>query len=209
MEVNDYFEKDYIPIEPNSSKDYKLIEEFLDECLQGEELRYHEPLKSVFIHKTKNEMFLILDCLAYDWETVGRICEQWEEKVLSFINFGQEFRENIEFLMYNISLIILCKKEILSNNSVLYENEKSVTICKKLFLSCDDNGKVVDEDKTIIPFYFEPIKYYTTHETAQLEEEMKDLLPQEIELKSIFKKETLDKGDMEKIGRWLIQNDNN
>ena len=208
MRIYEYFIENYQLLDAEN-EDQK-IESFMEDIEEGEQQRYCEPLKAVFLHETRNEMFLVLDCFHYEWTSIEKICEKWEKKVLNFVNFDSAFRENIEVLKYNILLLILCKDEPSSrDDDIRYDKEKSVTICRKIFLLCNDKGEIYDGEKTIIPFYFEPIRSIKNEETSKLEKELQDILPREVEIQEICKKSSLEPEDIEKIYRWLDKNDNN
>jgi translation elongation factor EF-1beta len=210
MELYNYFSEDYEIIDAKGNDRHEAIEIFLEDSERGKEYKYSEPLKTVFVHKTGNEMFLILDCVKLDFVKIKAVCKEWEEKVLNFVNFGKEFRENIEFLKYNITLLILCKdKNGNIDDDLRFEMEKSTIICRKIFLLCDDTGNILNNEKIIIPFYFEPIKTVKNSKTEELERELKSSLPSDYELQSICEKENLTFGDIKKMYRWMERNDYN
>lgn len=204
MEIYNYFIEDYKLIEANCNEQYEVIEAFLDELEEGKEQKYIEPLKAVFIHNTKSEMFLILNWMNYDIESIKNVCDKWENKVLEFVNFGNEYRQFIKWLKYNISLLILCKDEIGDiDDNYRYQTEKSTQVCRKIFLLCNDRGEIIDDEKSIIPFYFEPIKTIDSKEKDELEKQLEELLPKDPEIKSICKKERLTDDDINKMCGWL------
>lgn len=204
MDVYKYFGEDYIKIDPNRDDGYEVIETFLDEYDEGKEKKYTEPLKTVFMHETKNEMFLVLDCLNADLESIKNVCDEWERKILKFVNFGDEYRDNIKWLKFNINLMVLCKNESgNTDDNYRFQAEKSTQVCRKIFLLCNDKGEIIDDDKTIIPFYFETIKTVNSEKEAELEKQLKDMLPKDHEILSICESEELTDNDIQKIYRWL------
>ena len=210
MKLYNYFKEDYDLINETDNNEYKNIDSFSDDLVEGKKRKYSEPLTEVFIHKTKNEMFLVLDCLDLDVDLIKNVCDEWEDKVLNFVNFDKEFRNEMEFLKYNISLIILCKDEIGDeDDNYRFEAEKSIKICRKLFLICKNKEEINEDDKAIMPFYFESIESFDNCKIEEVERELEKLLPKDIEIISICKKEKLESEDIKKMYRWLSEIDNN
>lgn len=209
MELYKYFNDEYVEIDGSGNEKKDFINAFLDNEIENDQFKYYDPLKKVFIHKTQREMFLILDCLKYKSTSIKKICGDWEKRVLAFINFGSEFRDEIEFLKYNIFLLILCQDEIGEfDDDFRYEAEKSLNICRKIFLICDENGDLRDNE-TIIPFYFAPITNINNVKTEEFEIKLKELLPTDEKILSILKKEDkLDQSEIQNMCGWL-NNDNN
>lgn len=210
MELYDYFKEDYELIEATGNGKYEVIDAFLDDFVDGKEQQYSEPLKAVFIHKTKNEMFLVLDCLKLETDCIKSVCEQWEQRVLSFLNFGKEYRENIQFLKYEICLMILCMNVVgNADDELRFETEKSIKICRKIFLICDENGEIIEDDEVIIPFYFEPVKNIDNSIVENLEKDIEALIPNNAEIHTLCKKEEMSSEDFKILYEWLSENDNN
>lgn len=211
MELFEYFSEDYKFISATGSEEYEAIDDFLEDADEGKERKYPEPLKAVFIHNTKSEIFLVFNCLDYDLEAIKSICEEWERKIICFINFGKEYRDRIPYLKYEISLIILCKNDKGSiDDNFRFETEKSLKICRKIFLFCNTEGKINEDDRPIIPFYLAPVEKIDNKETEELEKKLENLLPNEdAEMISICKNEELTPDDIKKICGWLSKNDNN
>lgn len=207
MEINQYFTEQYKLIDKFNND---VIQDFLEDIEICEEKKYFEPLKEIYLHETQNEMFLILDCLNLSYEDIRKVCNEWEDRVLGFVNFGEKLRENINYLKYNISLIILVKDKLISvNNDIKFEEEKSIKVCRKIFILCDDNGKIKESDKVILPFYFEPIKEVNGDTINSLENKLYNLLPKDVDIQEIVRKDVLEADDIEKLYRWVDKNENN
>lgn len=164
------------------------------------------------MHKTKNEMFLILECFDLNSDSIKKICKEWEDRILYYANFGREYRDNINYLKYNTFLIILYKDQNGTvDNNFKFDTEKSLEICRKIFLSCDSDGKVKDDEVSIIPFYFSPVEKIDTDKTNELERKLKSLLPKDRdkEILAICEKKELTDEDMNKMCGWLMENENN
>jgi len=209
VELNNYFGEDYNLLDPSAKNE--IAEVFLESSGEEKEWRYEEPLKAVFIHKTKHEMFLVLDCRKVELDHIKSLCEEWENKVLNFVNFGKEYRQSINYLKYNISLLILCIDiEGYKDDEFRFETEKSTRICRKIFLLCNKDGHILKDDEVMLPFYFEPLQEVNDTKTQQLESELSELLPDDERILSICKKKkALSPDDIDIMSRWLIKDDNN
>lgn len=205
MNLKDFFNYEYIEIK---STDDNSIKFFLDEENELEK-KYKKPLKTVFMHKTFNEMYLILDCIELNLNQIKELLIEWENAVLSYVNFGEEFLENKKFLRYNIVITILCRDFPQNEDDIFrYEIEKSKNICRKIFILVDENEKVLDSNKTMLPFYFKPIEDLKNSIEEEYENKLKNILPQDEKLKMILEKKTgLEMEDEKLILGWLDNND--
>lgn len=205
MNLKDFFNYEYIEIK---STDENSIKFFLEEENELEK-KYKKPLKTVFMHKTFNEMYLILDCIELNLKQIKELLIEWENVVLSYVNFGEEFLENKKFLRYNIVITILCRDFPQNEDDIFrYEIEKSKNICRKIFILVDEKGKVVDSNKTMLPFYFKPIEDLKNSIEEEYENKLKNILPQDEKLKMILEKKTgLEMEDEKLILGWLDNND--
>lgn len=201
MDLSEFFKKDYIEISENNQN---LIYCFIDES-QEEKMRYKKPLQTVFIHKNFNEMYLILDCTKYTFEDIEEICEQWESNVLEYINFGKEYKENKAYLKYNISLIILRKDTSEEKETnYRYEIEKSKIICKKIFILTDEFGKILESNKIMFPFYFEPLENIVDEVEEEFGKKLSEILPKDMLLRSkLESNEKFTQEDENAILRWI------
>lgn len=201
MDIRECFKKDYILLD---EKGKNTINYFME----SEGKKYREPIKYIFLHNTKNEMFIILDCINMKMDNVENLCDEWEGIILGFVNFSSELRENIDFLKYNITLILLVNEKLIKdNNDVEFKEEKSLTVCRKIFISCDNGSNINDSESTILPFYFDSIEKMNTLEIEKLERKIYELMPNEKNIQSILKKDNIDEDDIKKICGWLVSNE--
>lgn len=201
MNLKEIFNYEYIEIESN---DDNAIKFFLDEENEIEK-RYKKPLKLVFMHKNLNEMYLILDFTKFTFKQIKESFIEWENIVLSYVNFGEEFLDNKKFLKYNIVLTMLCIDFSQNEDDIFrYEIEKSKNICRKIFILVDKNGEVLDSNKTMLPFYFKDIEDLKNSIEEEYENKLKNILPQDKKLKMILEKKTgLEMEDEKLILGWL------
>ncbi len=216
MYIKDFFTDEYKSIYMSEEP----IKAFLAEMDSQEELldsirndecrpRYAKPLIDIYIHETKNEMFLVLNCIELNYEEIEEVCAEWEQNVLHFVNFGKEYRDNIKYLQYEINLLILCRdEEDLADDYFRYETEKSLKICRKLFLLCNENGKIDESNWNMIPFCFSSIEEKNSEETQKLEEELKNIIQIENKIRSICEKVEFTDEDKKIMQEWLIEYDN-
>ncbi|WP_294359040.1 hypothetical protein [uncultured Clostridium sp.] len=177
MEWEEIF-KDYTDIMQNEH-----ITSFCDE-----EDNWLLELKHIFLHETKSEMFLLLDLsknieklyINYNIDTYEKllttIISTWEESVLNYINFDLEDEKISRILKYNITLIILCKKDMLGKNSLtesspVIQEEKSTSICRKIFIFNDKDN--LEHELNYLPFYFGEVENKNRRELEELEDELK------------------------------------
>lgn len=209
MKINDLFSKDYVLLDGSSNI---MLDSFMETYDDNQSVKYVEPLIYVYLHKLGKEMFLILDCINYDFKQIDEVCKMWEAKVMAFINFHKFSKDNEDiknYLKYNISLIILCQDELKNEDDhYRYKTEKSLVICRKVFIICNEEGEIAKNNDIKIPFYFEPINKLESEETIQLEGELNDLLPDEDllsnnKVETMSSKETLSKDEMNVISGWI------
>ncbi len=220
MYIKDFFTDEYTSIyeadnvegpikaflaEMDSEKD--LIDSIRDD---EDRPRYAKPLTDIFIHETKNEMFLVLNCIGFTYQKIKTECDKWEQNVLHFVNFGKEYRKNIKYLQYEIYLLILCRDEKGDlDDHFRSETEKSLKICRKLFLLCNKNGEIDENNWNMVPFYFSSIEKKDSEETQKLEKELEDLIPSNEKILSICEKEGLADEDKKIMQEWLTKDENN
>lgn len=215
MQIKDIFRNEgYLLLDASDIK----IDPFIETPDDNQESQYIEPLTHVYMHEYYKEMFLILDCIGYDFKDIDQTCKVWESKVMAFINFYRDSNINndiMKHLKYNISLIILCHDQDeteLTNeeDDDHFRNnmEKSLIICKKIFILCDKSGEIAKNNDIKIPFYFEPIKEIESNKTKEIEDKLNELLPDEEivshnEIKKLSNMKSLDKDEIDRISRWL------
>lgn len=209
MYINDFFKDGYKSIYETDDKS-EFIDAFLDDTEEGEKPGYSLPLENIFIHESKNEMFLVLNCIDLNFSDIKEVCEDWEFKVLHFVNTGNEYRDNIQYLKYEITLLILCKDEEGNlDDDFRSEIEKSLKICRKVFLLCEDDGKISEDNWTMIPFYFSSVEVVDSKEIQKLESDLESLVSfHDNEILSICEKDKLTTEDTNKMYGWLSDNDN-
>ncbi|NFN94676.1 hypothetical protein FDB28_11415 [Clostridium botulinum] len=199
--------------------DIKSCDKIYSFCNEKE--NWELELKHIFLHNNKSEMFILIDVTqdvinlfkSYNVSindnqyTPGQyelllkdIIKNWENKVLNYLNFELEDDNNRNIIKYNITLIILCCKEkmseeILNNSNSIMNEEHSTCICRKIFMF-DEND--YEEELNYLPFYFEKIKKENSLEVEQLEKELRKTLDEAAE----FSKEVL-------VYLEEVKNDNN
>lgn len=177
--------------------DIKSNEKIFSFCNEDEEWKLE--LKHIFLHKNKSEMFILLDVTEnidklfenYNIDInenqytsdqyellLKKIIKGWEEKVLNYLNFELDDDSNKNIIKYNITLIILCcnekmSEEVSNNVNSIMNEEHSTYICRKIFMFDKNN---YEEELNYIPFYFEKIKNQNSLEVEQLEKELKKTL---------------------------------
>ncbi len=119
-------------------------------------------LKNIYLHKTHSEMYIVIESKATELiESLNELVEQWEERVLEYLNFEYTDLRTKKYLKYNVTLIILCicEKPVVENDrGAFIKEEKSTNICRKIFLFCDNSGRISAEELKYLPFYIESIK---------------------------------------------------
>lgn len=181
MNISEYFKESYQLL----LSDQKIDDNFHFFLDNDETLSI--PLYEVYIHNSNSEMFLVLDCIGMDENDIKRFVALWEKKVLSFVNFSEIYKDKMKYLKYNITLLILCKeKDVFNREEYQYEAEKSIRICKKIFLYCDDNKTVMEDERQLIPFYFDSIQNEETNEMAENEDRLSDILKVVPEIKKVL-----------------------
>lgn len=204
MDLSKYFNENYVSIKATDENAIKAFLENYEEKDKGKR-NFVEPLQCIYMHKTFNEMYLVLNCINYSLSQIKKTCANWESIVLNYVNFGDEYKDNKRFLKYNIALLILCK-DLAENedDSFRYEIEKSKTICKKIFIIIDKSENIPESEQAILPFYFKPIENQENKPTFELENKLKNILASEPEVKAILEsKEVLSEEDNEVLKRWL------
>lgn len=131
----------------NASK-YKLsVEAFY----KGDEIP--NELKYLYISKTCDELFIILD--GRD-QNIKELCEKWDQKISIFIAFGSDKAEVTLKIKYNVIQVILCNDNIEDRSE-----EGSLNVSRKILLPCtiDQEGNIVIPDTEVveIPFYIVPV----------------------------------------------------
>lgn len=205
MKINEYFDRQYIKIDPVSSPAELVIDEFID---NDDQSKFISPAESVYLHQNKRELFVVLNCLDLDVDEVRDACSKWQNNVLCFANFSSKFENDIKFLKFNITLLFLYKNSQSDFIDMILRTEKSLSVCKKMFIKCDSNGNLSEED-IILPFFFEPLYVSRNENDTRLEQELYSLLPQGRELQFVFLKNSFSTEQKNLFNRWLNANANN
>lgn len=213
MKIQDLFGDDYALLDDNP--DIRL-DAFMETSDDNQSSKYAEPLVHIYLHKYGKEMFLILNCINHEFEQIDEVCKIWESKVMAFINFHKFSKENeniMKYLKYNISLIILCQDENEPPNKddddhFRYKTEKSLVICRKIFILCNEAGELAENNDIKVPFYFEPIYKIESEGTIKLEEELNYLLPDknlvsDNRVAIMSREESLSDDEIDEVSRWL------
>jgi hypothetical protein len=193
----------------NNYKEDNLI--FVNEDLQLETYQSIKFLEKVFMHKTNNEMFIILNMLAKELtaECQNKSIKDWEENIIGFINFGLSYIENKEYLKYSTNLIILVRKGYPLDEII--KIEKSSNICRKIYIQIEDDGQMDREEQFNLPFILEyeknvevpdiSVDNQRIHESSLVHEkrEQKKVLRSINKIYELYKNKSVDK--IERIER--------
>lgn len=145
-------------------------------CVEG---KVPDELRQIYLSECGDELFLILRLS--DVENMERFCNLWDNKILTFINFTpKQFREETRKLQYNITQILLYE------GAVEKKMEKSVSVSRKIFVKCNEDDELDDNDKMLLPFWFGDL------ESAEINKEerqkLENLLPSAEVLGFMYKK---------------------
>ena len=135
-----------------------------------EELKILENIK-VYINKIKTEIFIIVNTYSID-SGIEDMCRKIENCVMGFINFGEEYRETIDYLKYNLTIIF-----IVNPKNINKPNEKSTRICRKIYVygKNEHGNEIKDEEVNYFPFYLENLKNVDSKKLDNLERELEEL----------------------------------
>lgn len=140
------------------------------EMLLEEEVKPKE-LQQVYLSEKEDELFIILQ-LDSDVDSKN-LSAVWDSKILSFINFGETFGAEhkwIEKIKYNVTQIFLYTNK--AENKVL---EKSIDVSRKIFLKCNQNGEVEENEKVRLPFLYDGFDTVTIN--TKQNDDLKKMLP--------------------------------
>lgn len=176
MDLYKIFSDEYIEIK---ATDNKAINLFLETNEDGV-VSYLKPVENIFMHKTNNEMFIILNCADMSILEIEKNFKEWEKIFLSYINFGEEYKGHKKFLKFNTTLILMCKDLPEEEDDLFrYQVEKSKAICRKLFILIDEDNNIIESNKSMIPFYFNSITNIKNKETEKYEKKLEKILPKD------------------------------
>lgn len=215
MNINTYFKNDFKRISLEDTDSIKHLSAFIENP-DKKEVKYKEPLKNIFLHNTEQEMYLILDCLDKDIGQIEELCVDWEIRVMAFINFSKSPKEGVNYLRYNITILLLIDESKTKDEEyakIQYHLEQSTLICKKIFL-VHKNGKLKEAEETLLPFHFDKIRRISTNEGQinNLKNELNKLLNLNQNLNDYLQEDNLQDINQEKcedLLGWLIEYENN
>ena len=144
--------------EDNGYEDIKKTGELIKSFCDGNS-NWLEGLKHIYLHKNHGEMFIVFDMIGKEKPNILKRIKEIEECVLTYINFEWEEVKKYKYIKYNITLIIRCNSVDLGGNNIIIKEEKSTTICRKIFLFDDKNE---EEELNYLPFYFSKLKKVQT-----------------------------------------------
>ncbi len=141
-----------------------------------------DELQQVYLSEKEDELFIILQ-MEPDMDA-KKLSDKWDAKILAFINFGEDYGTDhawIEKIKYNITQIIL-HREKLQNKDL----EKSVDISRKIFLKCDENGELEENEKVRLPFLYD--EFETMEIKLDQDDELMKILPDKKTLSFLYEK---------------------
>ncbi len=183
----------------------------------NEEGQIPSELKFLYISKTKDELFFVLDGRV---ESISNVCKKWEQNISAFMAFGSPDKNVIRNLKYNVVMLVLFE-----DFSVDRSKESSLNIARKIFLPCTfkANGdiEIAEEEVVELPFYL--IKEEAFEKDFNMADRLKLMLPkmeqEEMDFLGITRKQVPGREDSngvlkknfkqeeyEKIKRWLETN---
>lgn len=129
--------------------------------------------KYLYISKTCDELFFILDGREYD---LTELCEKWDRKISAFMTFGSKDKEILRKLKYNAIQIILYESPIVDRSE-----EGSLNVTRKILLPCTFKGngmiEIKDDEAIGIPFYLIPAGDFKVNE--EFVSQLNDCFPQD------------------------------
>lgn len=141
-----------------------------------------DELQQVYLSEKEDELFIILQ-MEPDMDA-KKLSDKWDAKILAFINFGEDYGTDhawIEKIKYNITQII-SHREKLQNKDL----EKSVDISRKIFLKCDENGELEENEKVRLPFLYD--EFETMEIKLDQDDELMKILPDKKTLSFLYEK---------------------
>ena len=141
-----------------------------------------DELQQVYLSEKEDELFIILQ-MEPDMDA-KKLSDKWDAKILAFINFGEDYGTDhawIEKIKYNITQIIL-HREKLQNKDL----EKSVDISRKIFLKCNENGELEENEKVRLPFLYD--EFETMEIKLDQDDELMKILPDKKTLSFLYEK---------------------
>ena len=151
-----------------------------------------QELKHLYISKTGDELFLVLDSTNY---TIKELCKKWDQKISIFIAFGSNEGSVTKKLKYNVVQIILYKGNIEDRSE-----EGSLSVSRKILLPFEvsEEGDIIiaDEEVVEIPFYIVPVGDFMVQ--PNILKDLKACIPDSIADDLGFLNEPMKKGNRKK-----------
>lgn len=141
--------------------------------LYDEDEKIPKEFKCLYISKTCDELFFILDGREGN---LTELCEKWDRKISAFMTFGSKNKEILRKLKYNAIQIILYE-----NPAIDRSEEGSLNVTRKILLPCTfkENGmiEIKEEEAVEIPFYLIPAGDFKVNE--EFVSQLNDCLPED------------------------------
>lgn len=187
------------------------------EMLYDEDEKIPKEFKCLYISKTCDELFFVLDGREYD---LTELCKKWDRKISAFMTFGSKNKEVLRKLKYNAIQIILYENPVIDRSE-----EGSLNVTRKILLPCTFKGngmiEIKDDEAVGIPFYLIPAGDFKVNEkfTSQLNDCLPEdekgefeflslerkLVQKRVDDNNVLKKNFI-KEEFDKIKEWLNTN---
>lgn len=157
------------------------------EAFCNDDKEWMPELKYIYLHKTYSEMYLIINIgNLSDSKHISETIKEWEIRILEYLNFEFKNEGKKQFLMYNITLILLCvsySSQELDDREHIIKEEKSTNICRKIFLFCDKDYNLKKEELKYLPFNLKSLilDEEIMKERVQKKEELNALMKEAVE----------------------------
>lgn len=178
MKINDLFKERYNDVSSGSM----VINDFSP---SNDDVQWQKIVYAAYLHDSGNEMYILLDCTKINESDWMNVIEHWEMNILGFVNNNKAFNKEgkMFFLKYNITIVILCNKNIdRTNNPTIYEIERSQRICRKMFIGVDDQYQPEEFELDLFPFYFEDLVDKAQSTNDSLRTDITNLLKRNIQV---------------------------
>lgn len=175
-------------------------------------------LKDIYVSKCCDEMFLILEWTQSDG-SIKDFCNKWDKNIMSFFNFG-ELPKNIKCneknknaIRYNTIQIVLYNNENI--DGYIDNIKKSTSISRKIFLKMSLGDEISDDNKNMLPFWYEEFKLKSIYDKTRKKSELPRMMPDKDKLGFIYEKKVSDinkdiykkeiENNFNNIKEWLLQ----
>lgn len=178
MRINDLFKERYHEVNTGTI----AIDEF---SANNDDVKWQKIIYTAYLHDSGNEMYILLDCTKINESDWINVIEHWEMNILGFVNNNKPFNNDgkMYFLKYNITIVVLCDKNIdRTNNPTIYEIERSQRICRKIFIGVDNQFQPEESELDLFPFYFEDLVDKAQNTSDALRSDITNLLKRNIQV---------------------------